>query len=226
MDSSAAIRIFLIDDHRSVLWGLERLIESNAPRMQVVGKATTVKDALAAIRAVNPDLILLDLDLGAESGLDAVPAFISNSHARVLILTGLRDSAVHDKAVLAGARGIVGKEESPENILKAIDKVHRGELWLDRVSTSRIFIELSRQNSKEEVVDPHRQKIDTLTPRERQIVAAIASDAGATTRKIAEKLHISDHTIRNHLTAIYDKLGLSNRLELFVFASKHKITAS
>jgi DNA-binding NarL/FixJ family response regulator len=132
---------------------------------------------------------------------------------------------VHDKAVLAGARGIVGKEESPENILKAIDKVHRGELWLDRVSTSRIFVELSRQKGTQAETDPEREKIGTLTPRERQIAAAIASDAGATTRNIAKKLHLSDHTIRNHLTSIYDKLGLANRLELYVFATKHQITA-
>ncbi len=221
-----SIKIFLVDDHRSVLWGLERLIESEGPKMCIVGKATGIKDALAQLPGAAPDLILLDLDLGSENGLDGLPAFISNSNARVLVLTGLRDTSVHDKAILAGARGIVGKEESPENILKAIDKVHHGELWLDRVSTSRIFVELSRQNSKELVVDPHQQKIDTLTPRERQIVAAIASDAGATTRKIAEKLHISDHTIRNHLTAIYDKLGLTNRLELFVYANKHDITAT
>lgn len=226
MQDHPKIRILLIDDHRSVLWGLERLVESEKSKMQVVGKATRVAEAVAQLPTAQPDVILLDLDLGGESGVDGLSTLIEKSKARVLVLTGLRDPSIHDQAILAGARGIVGKEEQPENILKAIHKVHAGELWLDRVSTTRIFVELSRRNSKEPELDPDQQKIALLTAREKQVVAAIAVDAGATTRLIAEKLHISDHTLRNHLTSVYDKLGLTNRLELYVYANKHQIRAN
>ena len=216
------IRVLLVDDHRSVLWGLERLIESEKPRMEVVGKAISGTEALGLAGEARPDVILLDIDLGAENGLDAIPELIARSKARILVLTGLRDPAVHDNAVLAGARGVVGKEDTPEDILKAIEKVHQGELWLDRVTTGRIFIELSRKNAAEET-NPDRQKISSLTARERQIVSAIANDPGASAKTISEKLHVSEHTLRNHLTSIYEKLGVANRLELYVYANKHDL---
>ena len=214
------IRVLLVDDHRSILWGLEKLVESEQPRMEVVGSATNCAEALDLADKVSPDVIVLDIDLGDENGLDAIPRLIARSKARVLVLTGLRDPSVHDKAVLAGARGVVEKEDPAETILKAIEKVHGGEMWLDRITTGRIFVELSRKGASEET-DPERQKISSLTKRECQIVSAIANDTGAPASTIADRLHISEHTLRNHLTSIYEKLGVANRLELFVYASKH-----
>ena len=90
-------------------------------------------------------------------------------------------------------------------------------------ATGRIFVELSRRNSTDRK-DPNQQKISALTARERQIVIEMASDAGATTRSVAEKMCISEHTLRNHLTSIYDKLGVSSRLELWAYANKHGLT--
>jgi DNA-binding NarL/FixJ family response regulator len=105
-------------------------------------------------------------------------------------------------------------------LLKALEKVHEGELWVDRAATSRIFMELARQKAAKNH-DPEHLKIATLTPRERQSIAAIASDATAPGKAIAERLHISEHTLRNHLTSVYSKLGLANRLALFAYAHKH-----
>lgn len=190
--------------------------------MEIVGKATCAAEAFDLAGVTHPDVILLDLDLGAENGLKLIPDLIAKSNAKVLVLTGLRDPSVHDDAVLAGARGVIGKEDAPENILKAIEKVHQGELWLDRAATGRIFVELSRKGSSEET-DPERQKISSLTARERQVVAAIAADPGATANTLADKLHISEHTLRNHLTSIYEKLAVANRLELYVYANKHEM---
>ncbi len=214
------IRVLLVDDHRSILWGLERLIESEKPRMEVVGKAANRAEALVLAAETRPDVVLLDLDLGAESGLDIIPELIARSKAKVLVLTGLRDTAVRDAAVLAGARGVVGKEAAPEDILRGIVKVHQGEIWLDREATGRIFVEFSRNGASEEA-DPERQKIASLTARECRIVSTIVGDPGATANTVAERLHISEHTLRNHLTSIYDKLGVANRLGLYVYANKH-----
>ena len=222
-DDEARIRILLVDDHRSVLWGLEKLIEGEHPRMQVVGKATTSAEALKLLDEVKPDIILLDLDLGGENGSNAIQALISKSKAKVLVLTGSRDIAVHDAAVLAGAMGVVEKGEPAETILKAIRKVHEGEIWLDRSATGRIFLELSR-NKASEAQNPEQRKIASLTPRERQIVVEIGSDAAAGSKVIAERLHISEHTLRNHIASIYEKLEVSSRLELFAYAGKHGIT--
>ncbi|MBI4206841.1 MAG: response regulator transcription factor [Betaproteobacteria bacterium] len=221
---NAPIQVFLIDDHRSILWGLERLIESGMPAMKVVGSATNHTEALKLLDHAAPDVIVLDLDLGKENGLDAIPKLIAaGSKAKVLVLTGLRDKSVHDKAVLAGARGVVEKEASAQTILTAIAKVHEGQLWLDRTAAGRIFVEFSRRGAAQ-ALDPEQQKISALTEREREIIAGIATNAGANARTIAESLHISEHTLRNHLTSIYDKLDVANRLELFAYAHKHGLT--
>ena len=206
---SAPIRVFLIDDHRSILWGLERLIETGKPAMRVVGSATSYTEALELLDAAAPDVIVLDIDLGKESGLDAIPRLMAASAAKIL--------------VLAGARGVVGKEASAETILTAIARVHEGQLWLDRAATGRIFVEFSRKGAAP-AADPEQQKIESLTDREREIVAVTANNAGANAQAIAEKLHISEHTLRNHLTSIYGKLGVANRLELFAYAHQHNLT--
>lgn len=220
---SGPIRVFLIDDHRSILWGLERLIESGTPGMQVVGSASSCADALKLVENAAPNVILLDIDLGSENGVAEIPKLIAKSPAKILVLTGLRDESTHDRAVLAGACGVVQKEASAETIISAIQKVHDGQLWLDRNATRRVFFEFSRENSAKSI-DPERAKISALTNREREIVAIAANNAGANAKMIAQNLYISEHTLRNHLTSIYAKLDVANRLELFAYAHKHGLT--
>ena len=192
---ASPIRVFLIDDHASVLWGLERLIQSGKPAMEAVGTAPNCAKALEMLDQAAPDVIVLDMDLGRESGLDAIPALIARSNAKILILTGVRDKAMHDQAVLAGARGVVEKEAPAETILLAITKVHEGQIWLDRAATGRIFAALAQQGTPR-APDPEQQKIATLTEREREIVAITASNAGASARDIAVSMHISENTLR------------------------------
>jgi len=220
--TSSPIKIILIDDHRSVLWGLEKLIDSEKPKMEVVGTATNSSEALKLLETISPDVILIDLDLNGESGINVIPNLLSRCSANILVLTGTRDLSLHDSAMLAGARGVVEKGDTAETILKAITMVHQGEVWIDRLATSRIFNELSRKKSAESD-DPEHRKISSLTRKERQTVAEIGNDATASTKVIASRLFISENTLRNHLTAIYAKLELTSRLELFVYANKHSI---
>lgn len=215
-----SIRIMLVDDHQTVLWGLEKLINGESPKMEVVGKAANCADALRLAKKIRPDIILLDLDLGGESGLDIIPALLKDGRAHVVILTGVRDLEVADRAVLNGARGIVRKEEPAEILLRAIEKIHGGELWLDRGATGRIFVALSRAGGKAPP-DPDAARIATLTPKERRITTAIVKQAGAGNREIAKILHMSEHTLRNHLTSIYAKLEVKNRMDLFIYATRH-----
>ena len=218
--SGTPIRVLLVDDHRTVLWGLERLIDGEKPRMEVVGTATNCPDAIQLADKLRPDVIVLDIDLGGQNGIAAIPELVARSKGNVLVLTGLRDPSVRDNAVIAGARGIIHKEEPAETILKAIDRIQHGELWLDRVTTGRIFIELSRAGGTSRR-NPPKTKTSLLTTRERELIGELAADPSANYRKIAEKLQISEHTVRNHITSIYGKLGVQNRLELFVYANKH-----
>src|SRR5918996_3237791 len=106
------IRILLVDDHQSFLWGLVKLIESDGPGMKVIGTASDMAEALGIAEREQPDVILLDIDLHGENSLDSMPILVKVTKAPVLILTGVRDTETRDRAMLSGARGIVQKEES------------------------------------------------------------------------------------------------------------------
>src|SRR5262249_22823457 len=126
------IRILLIEDHTIVRAALHMLLE-NSPGLRVVGETASRSEALSLAAHEQPDVILLDLDLGGSSGLDLLPELLAvASSARVLILTGVRDPEQHRQAVRLGAVGLVLKERSTEILLKAIEKVHAGEVWLGR----------------------------------------------------------------------------------------------
>jgi two-component system, NarL family, nitrate/nitrite response regulator NarL len=215
------IGIFLVDDHRTILWGLERLIETASPPMAVVGTATSRAELFEQLTDANPDVILLDLDLNGENGLDCLDALGQQTSAKVLVLTSASDPGVHQQAIMQGARGVIHKQEPAEVILRAIEKVHNGEIWLDRASMGRVVTALAQGNKP----DPEALKIATLTAKERQIIAMIIQEKGARNKVIAEKLHISEHTLRNNLTTIYSKLGVSGRLELYLYASTHRLHA-
>lgn len=216
------IRVLLVDDHQTMLWGLVRLIESEKPRMEVVGTAQTGPQALEKIAQLNPDVVLLDLDLGSSSALDLLPALKSYPLSRILIFTGERDQEKLDTAVFQGARGILRKDASAEHVLKAIEKTAEGEIWLDRGTLGRVFSEFMAPKPAPKI-DPEAEKKASLTARERKIIQVIVKGNGALNKTLADRLFISDHTLRNHLTSIYQKLGLNNRLELYVYAIKHQL---
>lgn len=206
-----------------VAWGLERLIESDQPRLALAGSAVSVARCLSSLERSAPDVVVLDLD--GEESTASLAELHSRTKAKILVLTGSRDEALHDSAVLAGARGVVDKREEASTLLKAIERVHAGEIWIDRNATSRIFLELARKKAAS-AHQPEQQKIASLTRRERQTIAALASDASAPGKLVAERLHISEHTLRNHLTSIYSKLAVTNRLALYAYAQQHGLSKS
>ncbi|MGB8240280.1 MAG: response regulator transcription factor [Azonexus sp.] len=216
------IRVMLVDDLQIVSWGLAKLVQTRHPHMELAGLAVDAASASAIIYQTPVDIIVIDLD--GDIGVDSIAELSSISPARMLALTASRDVSLHDGAILAGARGIVAKSEPVEALLKAIEKVHEGEYWIDRAATSRIFLHLA-QKSKVKSETPDQIRVASLTPRERQTVAEISKDAAASGKLIAQRLNISENTLRNHLSSIYTKLGISSRLELFAFAKLHAIAA-
>ena len=214
------IRVFLADDHKTTLWGLEQLLASAAPRMQLVGTATNRADLLAQAPGAKPDVIVLDLDLGGEDACTALPQLRRESDAQILVLTGERDCKAHEAVVMLGARGVVQKSEEAETLLRAIEKVYAGEIWLNRSMIGKLMGEFASGRARPKD-DPEAEKIASLTVRERQTVTAVVRHKGAKSMVIAEQLHMSEHTLRNHLTTIYSKLGVRGRLDLFVYASEH-----
>lgn len=219
-----AIRVMLVDDHPTLLWGLVNLIESQKPRMEVAGTARSCAEALEKIGALCPDVILLDLDMGGMNSIDILPSLLSHSRSHVLIFTGERDQAQLDLAVCRGASGVLRKDAPADQVLKAIEKTAQGEIWLDRESLGRMLNEL-RNPKPVRKYDPEIEKQSSLTARERKIIHAIVESNGALNKTLAQRLFISEHTLRNHLTSVYHKLGVSNRLELYVYAIKHQLAA-
>jgi two-component system, NarL family, nitrate/nitrite response regulator NarL len=212
------IRIVLVDDHAMFRTGLQMIIESHAG-MHVVGAAADRATALEIARAEQPDIILLDLDLGDERGVDVLPELIDVApRARIIVLTGLRNPEQHHEGVLRGAMGLVLKEKTAETVLKAIEKVHAGEVWLDRTMVAQILNSRARRAiSPEQSAEAAR--IATLTKRELEVIRLVGG--GLRNKDLAEHLSISDATVRHHLTSIFNKLGVVDRLALIFYAYRH-----
>ena len=216
-------RVFLVDDHKSILWGVQRLIESD-DRYEVCGTATTADECIQGVKQTQPNVVLLDLDIGdgEAQGLDMIPHILNNSPAKIIVFTGVRDHRLHDRAVVQGARGVMTKDESPETLLRAIELVDQGELWLNRNAASRILMEIVKSKAEKDDPPPEQKRLSTLTAKETTIVKAVTEHSTKNLKQVAALLNISEHTLRNHLATIYDKLQVGSRLELYVFYTNHK----
>ena len=214
------VRVFVVAPPM-LAWGLERLVQSAHPRFELAGGAAAPALACESMEKHPAEVVVVALE--CEEELAGLARLLALCGAKCLVVTGSHDTGLFDKAVLAGARGVVRIGDPPAAFLKAIEKVEDGELWIDRCAASRIFLEMARQKAAEGR-DPEKTKIATLTRRERQTIAAVASDAAAPAKEIARRLCISEHTLRNHLTSIYSKLEVTNRLDLYAYATRHGLT--
>jgi DNA-binding NarL/FixJ family response regulator len=213
MTKKVPIRLLIIDDHLLVRTGLRMLIESD-PELEVVGQAANRREALAAATATKPNLILLDIDLGPENGLDFLTELSTLvPQARILVLTGLRDAEYHRRAARLGAAGLILKENAADVLLKAIKKVNEGEVWFDRSMMGGLLREITAGSAK---TDVEAANIKSLTRREREVVLLVTE--GLKNRDIAGRLFISETTVTHHLSSIFAKLGVSDRLELVIYS--------
>lgn len=212
------IQIVIVDDHAVVRAGLRMLIEANS-KLKVVGEAGNCKEALSSVAELQPDIILLDVDLNKDDGLELIPELLASStKSRVLVLTGMRDPEIHHRSVRLGACGLVMKEMASDVLLKAIVKVHAGEFWFDHAIMGNVLAEYSSKGANKKA-DPEVAKIGSVTEREHEIIALIGE--GLKNKQIAERLFISETTVRHHLTSVFNKLEVSDRLELIIYAFRH-----
>ena len=219
--NAAAVRIQLVDDHAVVRSGLRLLIESRSD-WRVVAETGDAAAAVEAAAREQPDVILLDLDLGRDKGLECLPKLLEAAPvSRVLVLTGLRDAEMHQQAVRLGAAGVVLKDKAAESLLKAIECVHAGETWLERVMTANLLAELAR--AKKAPANPTESRINSLSPREREVIELLTE--GLRNKDIAERMHISEATVRHHFTSIFHKLDVSDRLGLTIYAFRHGLSS-
>lgn len=213
------IKVLIVDGQRIVLSGLKLLIESDA-RFRVSGIATNREEALEQIGLQEPDVIVLELVMGDDNALYMIPVLLARCKANIVILTGSRNLPLHDQAVIAGARGIVAKDEAPQTLFSAIEKINQGELWVNRNATARILLEIAKAHAPKQA-GPEEKKLASLTKKEEKVLQAVVASSDKQLKVVADGLCISQHTLRNHLAAIYEKLGVTSRLELYVYWKKY-----
>ena len=212
------IRILIADDHPIVRDGLKKLLLLEDD-FEVVGEATDGREVLDKVRELDPDVLLLDLRMPNLDGLGALQALPQvNKRTRVIVLTASEDKNEFVQAMKLGCSGIVLKQTAPELIVKSIRKVHSGEIWLDSHTTAAVMRQFSTglDNSSSGQGGSKNRERSPLSAREREIVALVAQ--GYKNKEMAEKMFISEQTVKNHLHNIFDKLGVSDRLELALYA--------
>jgi DNA-binding NarL/FixJ family response regulator len=218
------IRVVIADDHPIVRDGLRHLFAASA-EIDLVGEAGDGREALERVRSLQPDILLLDLKMPSMDGFGVLQSLqASGQRTRVLVLTASDDKNEYVQAMKLGCSGIVLKQTSPELILKSIRKVHSGEMWLDSNTTAAVMRQFaSGVEAGPAAAGPFaapaaksRDQRSPLSQREREIVALVAQ--GYKNKEMAEKMFISEQTVKNHLHNIFDKLGVSDRLELALYA--------
>jgi two-component system nitrate/nitrite response regulator NarL len=227
-DNSAApenelIRIAIADGKSSRRASLRKLLTGNGD-FEVVAEARNGAEVSEVVGEYRPDILLLDLEIPNLNGL-AVLRKLRNSAAktRVIVLAATEDEAQFVQAMKLGARGLVLEQTGPELLFKSIRKVHAGEIWLDSHTMAAVMRQFSSrlEPAPAAAVDT---SVVSLSPREREIVALIAQ--GFRNKEIAEKLQISDQTVKNQLSKIFDRLGVSKRLDVALYAIYNNIQAS
>lgn len=223
-DHKKTIRVMLIDCRPLVLMGLHDVINARKPRMEVSGHATTYTHALDLADQLRPNVVFFSFFPDALNPLEVVSGLARNSEMKVLVLKGLYEAIPVAEVMEAGARGIVLAEDPTESIIRAIIQVHHHDTGLDRAWSG----ELSDYAATRHVslrCNKERAKQARLTLRERELIYAIVGDPSAKYMSIAERLGISEHTVHNHLSNIYQKLDLINRIDLLMYALKHGLTS-
>lgn len=209
-------KILLVDDHEVVRLGLKALLEHH-PQYEVVGEAGTAKEAIEQVKRTRPDVVLMDIRLPGASGIEACEE-ITKSYpgTRVIMLTSYAEDEMLFSAIRAGASGYVLKQISGDALITAIDAVSRGEALLDPAVTQRVFQEVRRA-----VKDEEASAFVNLSQQEKHVLMLVSE--GKTNREIAKTLFLGEGTVRNYVSSILSKLGVSNRAEAAAYAVEHNL---
>lgn len=210
------IRIFLISSNRLLLEGLVAVIASRPERFALVGSAASPEEAGSTLVTAAAQVILLDVDDGRGHLPVLIEEIKAQCGARILLLTGQDDGSLPGRAAALGARGVIDRRTTPKLLLRALEKVHEGQLWLNRATTERLVT--GKVYPGADADDPLSAPLALLTDRERKILAAVVHHGGESGKAIALKLHIGESTLRNHLTSIYQKFDVPNRNGLLAYA--------
>jgi two-component system response regulator DevR len=211
--ASARIRLLIIDDSQVVRIGLRTLLGME-PSFEIVGEAANVAEGVAAAAQLKPDVVLLDIRLPDGSGVDACRQILQQPHeARVLFLTSVLDDGIIDEAIRAGAHGYLLKEVDGRGLVKAIRDVAAGLSALDPVITTRVM-QLAKAGGGQ------RDPLAQLSVQEKRVLSLIAE--GCTNKEAAARLNLSDKTVKNYLSTVFEKLHVSHRAQAAVIYAQQE----
>jgi two-component system, NarL family, response regulator DevR len=209
-------RILLVDDHEIVRLGLKALLERH-PNFEVVAEASTAREAVEKVETFLPDVVVMDIRLPGGSGIEACEEISERfPDSKVIMLTSYAEDEMLFSAIRAGAAGYVLKQIGGEDLVHAIEAVSRGEAMLDPAVTQRIFLEVRKAAKEEEA-----SAFSALTQQEKHVLLLVSE--GKTNREIAKALFLGEGTVRNYVSSILSKLGVSNRAEAAAYAVEHNL---
>ena len=214
--NQAPIRVLIVDDQAIVRKGIRALL-AEVNYVEVVGEASDGQEAVTQAEGLNPDVILMDLVMPGMDGIEAIGQITSRQEeARILVLTGFSTDDKVFPAIKAGALGYLLKDSEPDDLLQAIRRVHRGEPSLHPTIARKVLQEMQRPSKRPPTPDP-------LTDRELQVLRLVAK--GLSNRQIAERLVVTEATVRSHVSNTLSKLHLANRVQATLYALQEGLTS-
>ncbi len=217
-DGRPRIRVLMADDHQIFRAGLRRLLESE-PDFEVVGEAGDGEEAVRLTKQIKPDILLLDVSMPRMTGLEALREL--EGEVKTILLTASLANSEIVTALQVGARGIVRKESATQVLFKSIRCVQNGEYWVERESVRDLVQTLRQLVTQSEAAA--KQARFNLTAREMEIVSAVV--AGCSNKEIAKQFKLSENTVKHHVSNIFDKMGVSTRVELALAAMHHGLVS-
>src|SRR5512139_2268233 len=209
-------RILLVDDHEVVRLGLKSLLDRNS-QFDVVGEASSAREALEQVNLLSPDIVVMDIRLPGTSGIEACEDIVQKyPHIKVIMLTSYAEDEMLFSAIRAGASGYILKQISSEDLVHALEAVGRGEALLDPAVTQRVF-----QEVRKAVKDEEASAFAHLSQQEKHVLLLVSE--GKTNREIAKSLFLGEGTVRNYVSSILSKLGVNNRAEAAAYAVEHNL---
>lgn len=209
-------RIIIVDDHEVVRLGLRSLLDQY-PQYEVVAEAKTAKEAVTLVDNFQPDIVLMDIRLPGKSGIDACEEIKDKyPDVKVIMLTSFAEDEMLFSSIKAGASGYILKQIDSEGLVNSLEAVARGEASLDPAVTQRVFQEVRRA-----VRDEEAASFSELSQQEKLVLKLVSE--GKTNREIAHSLYLGEGTVRNYVSSILSKLGVSNRAEAAAYAVEHNL---
>ena len=209
-------RILIVDDHEVVRLGLKALLERH-PHFDVVGEAGSAREALEQVESLQPEVVVMDIRLPGTSGIEACEEIVQRfPETRVIMLTSYAEDEMLFSAIRAGASGYVLKQIGGEDLVRALEAIGRGEALLDPAVTQRVFQEVRKAGRDEEA-----SAFARISQQEKHVLLLVSE--GRTNREIAKTLFLGEGTVRNYVSSILSKLGVSNRAEAAAYAVEHNL---